>query len=132
MGAIKEREEVLNKFGIELQKVLVACQEQLDLFVKLEQQGLDKLTLEIRKNQEAAKESIDQQIKELADWLANEQRKKIITEDDLFAGLENLSMLEPIYKFYKLASRQTFGIVEQPKSLPLDFINSSELERVKE
>jgi hypothetical protein len=126
------REETLNKFEIELQKILAACQEQLDLFEKTEQQNVDQIKPDVRAVQQAAKEQIDKQIKDLADWLQGEYRENRINEEDLFARLEGLLALEPIYQFYRLASRQTFGIVEQAEQLPMDFVDNSGLETVSE
>jgi hypothetical protein len=122
------KEEVLREIIIELQKIIDACQKQLTLFEETERQGIDKIGSETRVTQEAAKKIIDKQIEDLRARLHSEHDKNNITKEDLFAGLESLLVREPIYQFYKLASKQTFGIVEQPEKLPIDFINDSELD----
>jgi hypothetical protein len=87
------REETLGKFDIELQKILAACQKQLELFEETELQNVDQIKPEVRKAQQVAKEQIDKQIKDLADWLHSEYRKNSINDDDLFIRLEGLLAL---------------------------------------
>ncbi|MEI8054936.1 MAG: hypothetical protein WCH10_02925 [bacterium] len=90
---------------------------------------IDDIQTTTSEQQQESYNAIKKQKFEFAKLLADYQTNDLIAPADAYSCMEKL--IEITYDLDKIASRQSFGITEQPKDLPKDYITINQLKYEK-